>query len=420
MRLLPALLASVFSYTLLAMPVSTTAQDITDTLFYDIKWQLCERTPAYYYRIGTMRIDSIARYVGPATDYYMNGQPEMKTTYNANGELDGETTFYYPDGNTRLKGRFTMGQMTGKWFWYSSGGMLRAILDCKSETDFTPLFLRSKKGKVMLEDGNGKFWLETKDFDDLLFPPGYEIEGSVRNGLKDGTWKYVANITPFANLRISTRQTFLSEQYVRGRFVRALSDPYGNSDRKRILDKPFTKITLYRPKLLTLDMLKSDIVFARKPDGTYQLKPFLLARRAPFIEEALVSADQNFALFIRVICTALMKKEELAFKGSSLPGKTFGGASYPMIRLTQVDKKDKYNANIRFTILPDRSIDNLVIEGKIDDRSRELITYYLQKLRGLYVDPEPELNKMVLLLQTGSTSETNYLPAIQLSRSYNW
>lgn len=417
MRLLPARLAYVFLPFILAIPVSTAAQDITDTLFYDIKWQLCERTPAHYYRIGTMRIDSIARYIGPVADYYMNGQPEMTSAYNSKGDLHGETVFYYPNGHIRMKGRFTMGRMTGQWFLYSNSGILRAILDCKSETNFTPLFLCNKRGKVLLKDGSGKFSLETKEFEDLLFPSGYEIEGEVRNGQKDGTWEYSTSLMFFLHAS-RAKQTFLSEQYVRGRFVRALSDPYGDIEKRKILDKPFSKITLYRPKLLALDMLKSDIVFARTAGGVHQLRPFLLLGRIPLIEEAPASADQNFALFIRVICNALMKKEELAFKGQSTPGRTFAGYSYPMIRLGQfADKKSRYNASIRFTILPHHAIGNLVIDGKIDERSRELITYYLLKLRGLYVSPEPELNNMILELETSSSSLTGYQPVIQLSRN---
>lgn len=416
MRALFTRFAYVLLSILLTLPALTAAQDITDTLFYDIKWQLCERTPAHYYRIGTMRIDSVARYIGPTTDYYMNGQPEMRATYNQTGDLDGDAIFYYPDGKTKLKGHFTLGKMTGQWHLYSNTGILRAVMDCKSETSFTPLFLYNKKGRPILEDGNGKFSLATKEFDDLIFPSGFEVDGEVRKGLKDGNWEYSTYYTFFGHIS-RTHRIFLSEQYVRGKFIRGLSNPHDPIDKRKIVTAPFAAISLYRPKLLALDHLNADLVFARTAAGSYQLRPFLVRGRPPFIEEAPNSADQNFALFIRVICHALMKKEELAFKAFSSPGKTCYADAFPMIRPGQfVSRKDKYNAHIRFTILPDRSVGNLTIDGKIDDRSRELITYYLLKLRGLYLDPDTELNNMVLTLQTTSNSQSNYLPVIQLSR----
>ncbi|MDR6338633.1 hypothetical protein HNQ91_001684 [Filimonas zeae] len=417
MRALFTRFAYVLLIAMLTLPAITAAQDITDTLFYDIKWQLCERTPAHYYRIGTMRIDSLARYIGPATDYYMNGQPEMQATYNLKGDLDGDAVFYYPDGKIKMKGHFTQGKMTGQWHLYSSTGILRAVMDCKSETNFTPLFLYNKKGRPLLEDGSGKFTLETKEFEGLILPSGLEIDGEVRKGLKDGNWEYTTFYNTFFGHISRTHRVFLSEQYVRGRFIRGLHNPHETIDKRKIVTSPFAAITLWPPKLLTLDQLKADLVFAPTASGVHQLRSFLVRGHAPVIEEAPNSADQNFALFIRVICNALIKKEELAFKGFSSPGKTCYADSYPMIRPGQtVNKKDRYNASIRFTILPNRSVGNLTIDGKIDDRSRELITYYLLKLRKLYLDPGDELNKIVLTLQTTSNSGSNYLPVIQLSR----
>lgn len=416
MRLLPALFALVFVAATPGVPGPVAAQDVTDTLFYDIRWQLCERTPAYYYRIGTMRIDSIARYVGPVEDYYINGQPEMKGRYALSGDLEGETVFYYPNGNIRMKGSFTKGKMTGQWFVYNRSGLLRAIFDCKSETNFTPLYLCNEKGKVLLEDGNGSFVLKTKDFEDFIFPSGAEIEGEVRNGQKDGTWEYSTSLSWGMSGGRAAR-VFASEQYVRGRFIRTVSNPYGDVDRRRVLEVPFSRISLMPRKFAALDRLDYDMVFERTAAGRNQLKSFLLGHRTPYIERGPVSADQNFSLFIRVICNGLMKREELAFKPHNVPGKTSTAYTYQMIPLGRnAEKSVRYHARIRFTILDSGNIGDLVIDGKIDELSRELITYYLLKLRGLYVSDDPAENSQELLLETADAGRTVYLPVIQLSR----
>lgn len=397
------------------------AQDITDTLFYDARWQLCERTPATYYRIGTMRIDSLARYIGPATDYFMNGQPEMKVTYSQLGDLNGDAVFYYANGNIRMKGQFTVGKMTGEWSFYNEDGTLRAAMLCKDDKDFTPIYLTNKKGKVILKDGNSKFRLETKDFTDFMAPAGYEISGEVSRGQKDGIWEYSTETFSLFN-RGRSRKTIISEQYVRGRFIRALTDPDNPASERRILNRPFSKITLYPPKLLTLDMLRSDIIFAPDKDGRYQLRAFLVARRPPVIEETPRSPDMNFSLFIRVIGNALLKRPELATRAKFNPGKIFPGYSFEMIRMiTSSDKSLRYDANIRFTITPDGRVGDLGINGKIDDRSKELISYYLSKIRNLFVSPNPADNNITLALQTRSTLSSGNIDVIMLSRpSADW
>jgi hypothetical protein len=414
MRFSLACFVFIVTLILLLTPRSTAAQDIKDTLFYDARWQLCEQTPASYYRIGTMRIDSLARYIGPVTDYYRNGQVEMKATYSPVGDLDGEAVFYYPNGQTKMRGHFTTGQMTGQWFCYAENGILRAILDCKDENNFTPLFLSNKKGKKILQDGNGRFTFRTIDFTAFVSAAGYEIEGVVRNGLKDGTWEYSADII-FPFHRAKTHRTFITEQYVRGKFIRAVGDPNEGIKNKVVLHKPFSKITLYPPKLLALDMLKSDFVFAPTKAGKHQLRAFLVAGIKPVIEEAPASPDQNFALFTRVICNALMKKEDLAYQGHSTPGRTYSGYSYQIIRTSQ-DNKSRYDAGIRFTILPDQTIGNLEINGRIDDRSRELLSHYLPKIRNLYVSDNPQGDQMALTLQTRSVPSAGNQDVIVLSR----
>ena len=46
------------------LPVKAKAQKITDTIFYNGAWQICEKPLAKYYRIGTLVIDSFWYYTG--------------------------------------------------------------------------------------------------------------------------------------------------------------------------------------------------------------------------------------------------------------------------------------------------------------------------------------------------------------------
>ena len=413
-RLLAALTYTCICITV-CIPCTTNAQDITDTLFYDLHWQICERIPATYYRIGTMRIDSVARYIGPATDYYMNGQPEMKATYNNIGDLHGNAVFYYPNGNPRMEGNFNTGEMTGRWTLYNENGTVRAIMNCKNAMDFAPLFLANYKGKPVLTEGDRKFRLETKDFSDFLSPAGYKIEGEVRNGLREGTWKYSTEIRMPFN-RGGTSKTLISEQYVRGRFIRAIADPDESVKERRVINRQFSKITLSPPKLLALDMLRSDFVFRPAKDGRQQLRAFLVAGRKPIIRETPVSPDQNFSLFARVITEALMKKADLAYSGHARPGRSYTDDAFEMIRLMgSVGKDAKYNAQIHFLIQPNGVIDSLVISGRIDDRSCALITHYLSSIRNLYVNENQDLNRMTLFLQT-RTGTSSFNPDVIILR----
>lgn len=396
-----------------------TGQDITDTLFYDARWSICERPAATYYRIGTMRIDSLARYIGPAQDFYMNGTPEMKATYSAVGDLHGEITFYFPNGKVKIHGWFSNGTMTGKWSYFNEDGTLRAAFNCADERTFTPLFLRNKRGKVLLENGNGKFRIRTSDYSDIIYPADFSWEGEVRNGLKEGTWKYTALFTVFGPQRSTQfRKTVVSENYVHDKFMRALGNPEDNVRERKVLNRPFQYFTLYPEKFEALERLHADFIFARTRDGRYQLRSFLLARRPPVIEEAPVSPDQNFALLIRVLGNAMTKKEELRYYRHRPPGRSFSGFSYELLQLYATPKNiPRYDAKIKFTIMPNRSIGNIEIIGKIDEQLKGIITYYLSRIRNLHYTGNPLDDDIVLNLKT-SFQSTNalYRGSIVLNR----
>jgi len=82
------------------------AQKITDTIFYNRAWQICEKPIASYYRIGTLAIDSFWFYTGKVKDFDINGQLLMEGEYNNKGDKDGLFRFYYPDGKLMISGKY--------------------------------------------------------------------------------------------------------------------------------------------------------------------------------------------------------------------------------------------------------------------------------------------------------------------------
>src|SRR5690349_16351626 len=120
----------------LLVPVISKAQLITDTIYFNGAWRICEKPIARYYRLGTLSIDSIWFYKGKFKDYNVEDNKLIcEGEYNDKGQRDGLFRFYYPNGKLMLSGKFWQGLMLGDWEWWYSNDSLKAIINFDGPSD---------------------------------------------------------------------------------------------------------------------------------------------------------------------------------------------------------------------------------------------------------------------------------------------
>jgi antitoxin component YwqK of YwqJK toxin-antitoxin module len=70
---------------------------------------------------GTLRTGDEARTSRIQTSYYANGQIETQSEVH-DGQREGISRRFYPDGTPSAEGRYAEGKMDGEWtFWHRDG-----------------------------------------------------------------------------------------------------------------------------------------------------------------------------------------------------------------------------------------------------------------------------------------------------------
>lgn len=165
------------------------AQKITDTIFYNRAWQICEKPIAAYYRIGTLNIDSFWYYTGKIKDFDINGVLATEGEYNDKGQRDGSFKFYYPNGKLMLAGNYWEGLMTGDWQWYYSNDSVMAIINFDGPSDdFTFNLYKTRDGTTKLQNGTGEFEWYTNIYTSHF--SNFKVTGSFSAGKRSGGWRY--------------------------------------------------------------------------------------------------------------------------------------------------------------------------------------------------------------------------------------
>ncbi len=149
-------LLTIFIFT--CLHATLFAQKITDTIFYNSNWQICEKSIAANYRVGTLAIDSFWFYTGKAKDYSIADTLLMEGQYTEDGYKTGLFKFYYANGKIRMMGRYENDKMRGAWQWYYDNGGIRAIIIFEGEgKDFEFVQYTTGEGKNTLLNGTGDF-----------------------------------------------------------------------------------------------------------------------------------------------------------------------------------------------------------------------------------------------------------------------
>lgn len=146
-------------------------------VFYDANWrETADSAAAVYYRIGQQ--DSLGRWNGRVIDYYINGDIQMKGTYNKDMK-DGIFIYYSPRKTYESAGRYSQEFATGKWENFHWNGALESEVYYGGGSFTANVF--DSLGNQQVANGNGmaKRWYDNGQLAE---------EGTYSNGKKDGLW----------------------------------------------------------------------------------------------------------------------------------------------------------------------------------------------------------------------------------------
>jgi antitoxin component YwqK of YwqJK toxin-antitoxin module len=196
--LLLSVVNSVFAY----------SQKFSDTIFFNDRWQFCDRSVASYYRIGTVTSDlKWFYYTGEVNDYFINGKIEMEGSYSDYGFKNGLFNFYSADGKIKATGNFENGSRVGAWIFYDANGNKTRANFPGDENTFVITDYTDPKGASLCKDGTGTFDLVVYDF---YSNKEYSLKGNSENGNRNGEWSY------YDNGQLAFKEYYKSGQFVKG------------------------------------------------------------------------------------------------------------------------------------------------------------------------------------------------------------
>lgn len=366
---------------LLAIPATNFAQDLTDTIYYDRDWSVCEQPVAEYYRTTIVNKKNAIFFKGVVIDFFIDGTRQMTGQHDNEGKKQGLFTFYGRNGKIEKQGNFQDDDMKGIWSFYNTNGDLTTQIDCINAENFTPILIINTAKDTILKDGTGKFML---DFASLagIRTKDYIIIGEVLNRKKNGTLDYYR--PPYQIAPLDKRRIFVSEVYRDGLFVKGF-------DNDVTTRKPFYLTNLSDVKLTRVDnFYHSNIVFGSGPKNDGKLIDFIVNNTMPEINAASTSYDKNIGALYRIIGEVVREEKELPqvtnVSFGQLPEKN-------TIRLLAFDVPANFAQNCKdiqaqMTIILDTMgyVNSTTFKGNLGKDKIKQINYYLSRLSGLYVE----------------------------------
>ncbi|MBI3519900.1 MAG: hypothetical protein HY062_11150 [Bacteroidetes bacterium] len=134
-----------------------------DTLYFDKSWHPCQKKESKYYRL-VQKEDSVYR----IRDYYNSGVLQMSATaIQLEPEiLEGQSSYYYSNGNIESAGIYRKGEPIGIWSYYNSKGYLTDTynysLVSKSNRDSARLAQKAYKRAISETDNRFSFVVRGK------------------------------------------------------------------------------------------------------------------------------------------------------------------------------------------------------------------------------------------------------------------
>ena len=163
---------------------------ITDTIFYNHEWAICEKPLATYYRAGILAaFNDHWYYTGKIKDYTMDNTLIDEGVYSDDGLKEGEFKFYYPNGKIMAFGKYKNANPIGNWNWYYPDGKQEAVILFTGDyNDFQFVKFIHKNGTTTLENGTGDFtwYSDPMEWTHIA----YICNGSFKNGKRSGNWHF--------------------------------------------------------------------------------------------------------------------------------------------------------------------------------------------------------------------------------------
>lgn len=333
-----------------AIHTTVFAQKITDTIFYNNDWQICEKSIAANYRIGTLAIDSFWFYTGKIKDYSIADTLLMEGAYTEDGYKTGLFKFYYPNGKLRLLGRYEDDKMKGAWQWYYQDGSVKAIIIFEGvDNNFEFLQYTTPDGKTTLQNGTGDFeWFTASE---NLKYAGDKVYGSFLEGKRSGTWSYSVPKPGKDDVLL-----FKEKYDDNGRYKKTITavNYYGKQPKSSYAEYNFEPVSI-----AITEHMAYDNFFRKGGDSTGELAltRYLLNRKAA---EIIVkdSTFENALLFI--IHTLENNRNRLEYQEKDVDG------------------------NIEFKLGDKGYPEDITVTGKgITDKEKEFIIFLLSKFHNI-------------------------------------
>lgn len=331
------------------------SQKLTDTIFYNQSWEICERPIADYYRIGTLAIDSFWFFTGHIEDYTMDHQLMMKGEYSNDGYKNGMFEFYYPNGKLEQKGNYINDKMQGRWEFYYPDGKLKAeILLSPDFNQYVMLKFVNKNGKTTLENGTGEFEWSQNEIDhypDQEFYLEYSVTGQFKDNKRDGTWHYYLGSDK--NMNTLTYKEFYDEgKLKKTKYVRYYTEKVASTN----IDFNFSPRKIHTTEMIEYDeFLKKETVHFDKNDSNFI--NYMVNGESPVI----TLKEKEFAKSMLDIVLTL---EKYKYKMHPDPEKDISG-------------------EIEFKISEKGYPEDVTVTGNITDKAKNFIYYLMAKFQNV-------------------------------------
>lgn len=178
-------------------------------IWYDSNWIETQTPDAPYYRLGHR--DSLGNWDGPVTDYFADGDVQMKGSYQA-GQRDGVFIYYSNHKTYESAGRYRNNLNFGKWEYFHPNGKLKSEVYYRNRYFLKNLW--DSTGRQLVRNGYGT---ET-----YYYPNGVmALTGDYRDGSKDGYW-----VARYENGNIRFEEDYAHGDLVKGRSFNEAGDVY--------------------------------------------------------------------------------------------------------------------------------------------------------------------------------------------------
>ncbi len=327
-------------------------QKVTDTIYFDKDWKICEKPIAEYYRAGEIAmLDSMLYYTGPFKDYTYDNRLVTEGIY-AKGRKNGLFTFYYPNGVVQCAGKYEQDSLLGVWRWNYADGKERASIYFPGiEQEFKFITYKDDAGNSLLENGKGNFVWETLPFDATI---KQVVHGSFDAGIRVGEWKYTSPDTK--------RRSDLYEFYDNGK----LGTGAGISLVNKVSLTVQTPFQFTPQRIVSTESLAYNKFFLNYGGENFPRNMIsYLADKKPYeIDMADMDADSVYTNIVQM----LVKNIDI------------------------LDRSLSFNdTKIGFGISGNGRLENITITG-VSNQERKHILYYLEKFKNIHIPAETGLS----------------------------